>query len=162
MAANFPDKAKLIAVTAAVFLTVLVGAGAGLYFTGMFGLAGNGDDGYAAADAKNQAKDSVELGASVYHDLPEMTVDLKTGQCRAPFLKFQATIQIAEEHRPLLQERQPKIIDRVQTHLRDQERRDLVGKAGAERLRGELVSIVNNTLRTVQVCNVLFKTLVLQ
>lgn len=47
-------------------------------------------------------------------------------------------------------------------HLREQERQDLVGKTGAEKLRFDIANIINNVIQPKQVQGVLFKDFLLQ
>ena len=104
----------------------------------------------------------VELGSSVSHDLPQIKADLKTGACRSPFLRLTMAVQLSEHDLSRLQETQDKLMDQIITHLRDQERQDLTGKAGSDQLRFDLVNIVNNVNSPSRIFGVTFKELVLQ
>ena len=57
---------------------------------------------------------------------------------------------------------QPQVMDAILTHLRGQERQGLVGKDGSERLRFELLQIIENIIQPAKVHTVLFKDLVVQ
>lgn len=152
------SRKKLLAVIAAAIIVLLSGTGGTLYFLGALDpLLGTQ---HAADDVGEDT--AIDLGTPVYYDLPEQLADLKTGQCRAPFLKFQVTVQVYERDLPIVKQQQPKIIDRTQQLLREQMRQDLVGKEGAEALRANLVLIINNAIKPAQVHNVLFKQFVLQ
>ena len=139
---------------------MLGGTGAGLYFIGML----DSLLGIEEVDiVKEVPKEELPLAAPVYHDLPEFVADLRiTNDTRPPFLKLQITVQVAEQDLPLVIEREPKIIDRVQRLLRDQTRLDLTGSEGAEKLRADIVLIMNQTLDPSQVHNVLFRQMILQ
>lgn len=104
----------------------------------------------------------IALGKPVFHSLPEIRTDLKTNECRAPFLRAVVDVQLAPEDIGRLEDAQPQVMDAILTHLRGQERQGLVGKDGSERLRFELVQIIENIIKPAKVHTVLFKDLVVQ
>ena len=55
-----------------------------------------------------------------------------------------------------------QVMDAILTHLREQERQHVVGKEGSERLRFELVQIIQNIIRPAKVHTILFKDLIVQ
>ncbi|MDD9877919.1 MAG: hypothetical protein OXR84_10815 [Magnetovibrio sp.] len=85
----------------------------------------------------------LELGTPVTHELPQIKSDLKTGRCRSPFLRAIVVVQLGDHDLEKLTDKQTEVIDAITTHLRDQERQDLVGKAGANALRFDLTRILN-------------------
>lgn len=111
---------------------------------------------------QSKSRAEIELGTPVYHPLPEIRTDMKTGDCRAPFLRAVVHVQLFPEDIPRLQEAEAEVMDAVLTHLRDQERQHVVGKAGSERLRFELVQIIENVIKPAKVHTVLFKELIVQ
>lgn len=154
-------KGKLIAIILVALIVVLGGAGGGLFYLGfldsMLGIE------HEDLDAKAEGGDKpLDLGTPIYHEMSEFVADLKTNECRAPFLKLSLTIQIDQADQAVLIEREPKIIDRILRHLREQERQDLVGKAGAESLRAEVLLIIDATIKPAKVQNVLFRSMILQ
>ena len=88
--------------------------------------------------------------------------DLKTNECRAPFIRATVDVQLAPGDVDRLIEAQDQVMDAILTHLRGQERQHVVGKAGSERLRFELVQIIENVIQPAKVQTILFKELVLQ
>jgi len=153
-------KGKKIAILIVVLLVLIGGGGAGAYFMGLF----DPHHGIEEMDiVKEVPKEEIPLAPSIYYDLPEFVADLRiTNDSRPPFLKLQLTVMIAEEDLSTLTEREPKIIDRIQRLLRNQTRLDLTGTEGSERLRADIVLIMNQTLNPVVIHNVLFKQMVLQ
>lgn len=153
-------KGKTIVIAAVAVVVLLGGGGAAAYFTGML------DSVLGIADAEiipEVPSQELELATPVYYDLPEFVADLKINDdFRPPFLKLQLTVQVAEQDLASVIEREPKIIDRVQRLLRDQTRLDLTGAEGSERLRADIVIIMNQTLDPAVVHNVLFKQMILQ
>ncbi|MBT4888561.1 MAG: flagellar basal body-associated FliL family protein [Rhodospirillales bacterium] len=104
----------------------------------------------------------IELGKPIFFEQPEFVADLMTDKCRGSLLKLALTIQIAELDAEILELRQPKIIDRIQQHLRSMTKDDLKGEDGANKLRNEITLIVNGTINPSKVQNILFRSFVVQ
>jgi flagellar FliL protein len=109
-----------------------------------------------------QSHAELEIGKPVFHSLPQIRTDLKTNECRAPFIRATVDVQLAPGDVDRLIEAQDQIMDAILTHLRGQERQHVVGKASSERLRFELVQIIENVIQPAKVQTILFKELVLQ
>lgn len=153
-------KAKKIIVILVVVLLLFGGGGAGAYFAGLLDPLLGEDE---MDIVKEVPKEELPLAVPAYHDLPEFIADLRiTNDSRPPFLKLQLTVQVAETDLNTLIELEPKIIDRIQRLLRNQTRLDLTGSEGSERLRSDIVLIMNQTLEPAVVHNVLFKQMILQ
>ena len=71
-------------------------------------------------------------------------------------------VQLSPNDVSRLKDNQDLVMDGILTHLRGQERQHLVGKEGSERLRFELVQVIENKLKPISVHTVLFKELVIQ
>ncbi len=152
-------KGKFIAIIFVALLVILGGTGAGLYFMGYLdSLLGIEDP----MEEEAMDEEAPQLGTPVYYDLPEFIADLQTGDCRAPFVKLSLTIQVDQADQQIVIDRQPKIIDRFQQHLRSKIRQELSGKEGAEVLRTELTLILDATIKPAKVQNVLFRSIVVQ
>ena len=137
-----------------IALLVVAGVGGGAYYAGLV----HSIMGWERPNHKAE----VEISKPVMHPLPQIRTDMKTGECKAPFLRAQVDVQLAPEDLPRLQEAQDRIMDGILAHLRDQERQNVVGKAGTERLRFELVQIIDNVIRPAKVHTILFKELIVQ
>ena len=149
---------RWLAILAATLLLV-IGSGGGAYVAGLLdplvGLLGEAGEGPEEAAAPP--------GPSVYFELPEMKVDLKPSKNRRIYINLIVVMELAdEEGKARLQEFQPRIVDAFQSYLRDQDRADLVGKAGAERVRLEFLTIVNSIMAPARLRNVLFNKILLQ
>ncbi len=144
------SRTAVIAGAAALFL---VGGGVALVFTGALdSLIGGG-----------QKRATMELpGPPVQYEFPVLVVDLKTGRCRSPFIKLRAVALVSEPDMARLEEVEAQVVDAFQAFLRDQERQDLVGKAGTDKLRQGFLSILNTALEPAQARNVLFREILLQ
>ncbi|MGB0671515.1 MAG: flagellar basal body-associated FliL family protein [Rhodospirillales bacterium] len=143
------SKLKLI-IIAVVALLVIGGGG----FGAMMVLGGDGED---------DSKPSAEMAIPVYHELPEMLVDLKTGRCRSPYLKITIVMTVrGQEGVARAREVEPLLMDTIQSHLRDTEREELLGKAGADQLRADILTIAGSAMAPAKVEGVLFKQFLLQ
>lgn len=134
---------------------LLVGAGAGLMLSGVFGGGEEKAQKHAAA-----VPPPVE---AVFFDLPEMLVNLNTSGRRPVFLKMSVSLELSKEGDiPRLKSLSPRIIDNFQVYLRELRIEDLRGSAGIYRLREELLARVNAAVRPAKVKDVLFKEMLVQ
>jgi len=147
-------KKKKIIIAAAGLLGLLVIVGGISYFMGWLNPLLGIHEGSKTAE--------IQLGAPISFELPQIKADLKTGQCRAPFLRTTISVQLSENDVTRLQNSQEKLMDQIIIHLRDQERQDLVGKAGSNQLRFDLVNIINNVISPARIFGITFKEFVLQ
>ncbi len=148
------DKGKKLIVMIAGVLVVILAGGTTTYFLGYL------DPILGTKPGKQLAE--LSLGSPTTHELPRFKADLKTGRCRAPSLRTVIVISLNSQHLSALQESETKVLDQVQMHLRDQERQDLVGKAGTDNLRFDITNIINNIMAPAQISTVLFKEFLLQ
>ncbi|MEX0590474.1 MAG: flagellar basal body-associated FliL family protein [Xanthobacteraceae bacterium] len=100
---------------------------------------------------------------AVYHELPEMLVNLAAGNERPQYLRVKITLEVenaavVEVLRPAM----PRVIDTFQVHLRELRAGDLEGSAGLFRLREELTRRVNHAIAPVKIRAVLFREIVVQ
>jgi len=100
----------------------------------------------------------------VYYDFPKLTVFLKKTNSRQPALaNIRVTAEFIDEA-PLQAARsaQPRIMDAMQSFLRECSREELDGRAGTDMLRQAFVEIVNDAIMPHQANTVLFKEIVIQ
>lgn len=152
------SKRLIILVLLAVLL--MVGTAAGLYFSGIAStLLGRGED---KAETKAEAPPPPKV-AVFYDDLPDMLVNLNTGNRKSSFLKLHVSLQIEnEEDKAKIKLVQARIVDTFQTYLRELRLEDLKGSAGLYRLREELLMRVNAAVAPVRVDDVLFTEMLVQ
>jgi flagellar FliL protein len=147
--AKKPGKKKLI-LFAALGLILLLGAGAGVYFSGLLGAS----DEEIAAQVPEPA---------YFYELPELTVNLSAAEKRAQFLKIQVALELKNEElvqqiEPLM----PRILDAFQTYLRELRVSDLEGSSGIYRLKQELQRRINLAIHPARVEAVLFREIIIQ
>jgi len=148
------SKGTVIKIAAGAVAVLLIGGGTTAYFMGWI------HDLFGIEHERNTA--TIDLGKPVSYELPQIVADLKTGKCRAPFLRATIKVQLSKPDLDKLQDHQDLVMERILMHLRDQERQDLSGKAGSDQLRFDLVKIINTAIAPVRVHGILFKEFMLQ
>jgi flagellar basal body-associated protein FliL len=137
---------KRLAIIAAAIVAVAIAGGGMSYLV----WGGDEDDGSASA--------TIDLGGPlVYHELPEFLVDLQTEGRTTHHIKLQIVAELPEDHVPRMAEQEIGVVDAVLAHLRTQRRDDLTGEAGAERLRSNLLAIINGEIAPARARTILFK-----
>jgi len=137
---------RLRAIVAAAILAVAA-AGGGISY-----LVWGGDDDEASASA------TIDLsGPFVYHELPEFLANLQTEDRTAHHIKLLIVAELPEDHVPLMAKREIGIVDAVLAYLRKQRHDDLTGEAGAERLRSNLLAVINDEIAPAHARTILFK-----
>jgi flagellar FliL protein len=147
-------------------LILILGIGAGLYFSGMLDSVLH----KKAPDATEPAKDkdgkpivANDVGPGYYYDLPDIIVNLNDGGSKQRFLKLSISLDIPKkEDVPQLEAVMPRITDHFQTYLRELRIDDLRGSAGVYRLRQELLERVRAAADPVVVRDVLFREILVQ
>lgn len=149
---------KLLIVIAAGLVVLLGAAGAGLYFTGMLG----SPKGEHAEEKKTDA--NAGLTPSVFYELPEVLVDLKTSECRIPFIKLKVRLAVTDDKDvAVVKEIEPYLIDKLKVHLRGLEPADLRGVQGAEKLRFDILTMIEAVGgKPIRLRAILFKEFLLQ
>ena len=141
-------------------LLLLVGAGAGIYFSGVLDmLLGKKEEAHAPEAEKAPDPNA----APVFYDLPDMLVNLNSAGKRPAFLKIKISIQVSKpEDIPAINQVLPRIIDNFQVYLRELRLEDLKGSAGMYRLRQELLMRITAAAYPVKVKDVLFREMLVQ
>lgn len=144
-------------------ILLLVGAGAGLYFAGIFdGLLGKGEPA-AESQAAAPAEGPKAVQAAVFHDLPEMLVNLQSPGRKQAFLKIRVALELESDlDRGRVDQVLPRIVDAFQVYLRELRVEDLQGAAGMHLLREELLTRVQASVKPVKVNDVLFREMLVQ
>lgn len=149
------SKKKIIIIGVVALLVLLAGAGAAWYL-GIF--------------PKKEEHAAVELGPDgkpiekpIFYTLPEFLVNLNTGGKQASFLKATVILEVAHQGEvPQVEANLPRLLDALNTYLRELRPSDLAGSAGIQRLREELLLRANKTLTPIKINDVLFKEIIVQ
>jgi flagellar basal body-associated protein FliL len=115
----------------------------------------------AAQQIRSGSEVVVAIEAMAMHEFPEMIADLKENGARSAYVKLVIVVEIPEGGRSHLETNETMILSALRGRLRDYQRKDLVGKAGAERLRTDLLAIVNGAIAPAAATDILFKELLL-
>jgi flagellar FliL protein len=156
------NRKKLIMILVPVLL--IFGAAGALYFTGMADkILGMFHKEKSAAPAADEAKPGQPAPAAVFYDLPEILVNLNSAGRKQNFLKIRVSLELESPlDVPKIEAVMPRIIDNFQVYLRELRIEDLQGSAGLLRLREELLTRVNSSVKPAKVNDVLFKEMLVQ
>ncbi|RMF12740.1 MAG: flagellar basal body protein FliL [Alphaproteobacteria bacterium] len=150
---------------AAIVLLALIGSGAMMLFGGgeheqpaAEEQTGHGEEG---GEGEHPAEpEKIEV---IFIDLPDMVVNLNTGERQPRYLRAKISIEVdRESSRKAIEEQLPRVLDDFQVYLREMRIEDLNGSAGLYRLKEELLRRLNTTLAPVQVKDVLFREMLVQ
>ncbi len=155
------SKKKLILLVGVALLLVLGGI-AGAYFTGLMQPLVAMFAGGHKEEPKVE-EEPVISKETVFFDVPELLVNLNTGERRATFLKIRVSLELGNaKDVPKIEQMMPRIIDNFQVYLRELRVEDLKGSAGVYRLREELLIRVSAAVAPTRVNDLLFKEMLIQ
>ncbi len=178
-----PAKKKLAGKTLVLFivlpaLLLLGGGGAAGYFLFMAKPEAHAEGGAEAGHEKpkkkkeakgGHGKDGAESAAITegegvyYYAMPEMLVNITSGDGRPVYLKLKLTLEAPDEDVAYsIEPELPRVTDQFQAFLRELRVDDLAGSAGAYRLRMELLRRVNLALAPAQINAVLIEEMLVQ
>lgn len=124
-------------------------------------------DGHAKGGKEGEEGASVEIveGADgvLYYKMPDLLVNITTGDGRPVYLKLKLTIEThSEEAIAAIEPNLPRVLDQYQGFLRELRVDDIAGSAGAYRLRLELLRRVNLAIAPAQADQVLIEEMLVQ
>jgi flagellar FliL protein len=154
-------------------LVLLLATAGGLYFSGIASkLLGAKSAADAPAEASVTAESHVKAAKpdkavkgsnALFFDLPDMLVNLNTGNRKTNFLKISVSLELEKsDDGPRIQALMPRVVDTFQTYLRELRIEDLRGSAGLYRLREELLTRINAAVAPTKVDDVLFREMLVQ
>jgi flagellar FliL protein len=162
-------KKKLILIALPVLLLLI---GAGVFFSGVLGKKEEHptEAGEAGHEAVAEGEHGEEAGKDakadpIFFELPDVIVNIRgKGKAKATnFLKMKINLELGNpESVPLVEKRLPRIVDQMQTYLRELRVEDLEGSEGMLRLREELLKRIQATADGADVKDVLFAEMILQ
>lgn len=131
-------------------LLVLIGAGVGVYMSGILG---------GSAEEEEAVK---VVAPPVFYDLPDFLVNL-SGPPPAHYLKLRVSLEVVNADAvKLLEAEMPRVLDGFQTFLRELRPEDLEGSQGMLSLKEELLRRLALTTQEPLVTDVLFKEIIVQ
>lgn len=144
---------------------LLLGAGAGLWFSGVLpGLLGmNAPPPAVEAPAETVDAAAPVAGPPVFVNMPDITANLNAPGRRPVFIRLRSQIEVqGEADAATLRAAMPRLLDLFTTYLREIRPEELRGSAGTHRLREELIARANIAASPVRVSDVLFTEILVQ
>jgi len=139
----------------------MLGAGVGLYFSGMLDSLLGAEEEMAEGMTAEEIEQPFVPG--IYVPLDEMLVSLRSTGAKQKFLKIQLSLELeAEEDRQIVDDAKPRIIDNFQIFLRELRIEELEGSQGVYRIKEELLDRVNQAVHPVKIKDVLFSDMLIQ
>jgi len=155
--ASAPKSKKKKIIIAAVAAVVLIGGGVG----GFMAFSKKAEEPKEEAAAVDEHGNPISK--TVYYTLPQFLVNLNSSGKSQVFLKTTVVLEVAKANDvPFIESNLPRLVDGINTYLRELRSSDLAGSAGIQRLREEILLRVNKAITPVQVNDVLFKEIVVQ
>jgi len=143
---------KKIVIFAGIGLVLLLLVAGGAFFF----LGSGGDETEQAAESK--AKPQI-----IFVDLPELVVNLNTGERQPRYLRARISLEVeSAKAQAAVEAKMPRVIDDFQVYLRELRAQDLNGSAGLYRLKEELLKRINLSLAPDEVKDVLFREMIVQ
>ena len=152
---------KMILLVIVPLVLALCGAGAAM----MLGViptpfAGEAE---AAASEAAEVEPAVDPSKVVFVDLPELLVNLNVTGARLRFLKFAAALEVKDQDdADVVQQFVPRIADNFHAYMRAVQVEELGGPDAIYRVKRDLLTRVNQVLRTVEVRDVLIREMLVQ
>ena len=142
-------------------IVLLIGIGAGVYFSGLLDpLLGHDEETVAKAKAEDEV---AYVAPGLFIDLDEMLVNLSSGGRKASFVKMRVSLELANtEDEPRVRALVPRIVDSLQVYMREIRVEELQGSHGLYRIREELLMRVNAAAKPAKVRDVLFREMLVQ
>jgi len=163
---NLARKTLMFVVAPAVLVVVL---GLGAY---MFLFSGGEEEAAVAEAGHGEAAAHGAEGAHgegvvhpVFYDVPDILVNVATGDQKPAFLKLSVSLELegeAEAAKAAIEPIMPRVVDQLQTYLRELRVEDLSGSASVFRLKEEMLRRVNLAVEPVKVKDVLFREMIIQ
>ena len=159
---NVPPKRsrkKKFLLVAGLFVLVACGGTASAYFTGLLDPILRS----VAGDGGQELNFSFASAKPGYFKMPEILVNLNMGRGESSILKVRISLDLDDVSGiPHLKRLMPRIVDDMQTYLRELRVEDLQGTRNLRRLQNEMLARVNRFSGPAKINRVLFKELLVQ
>lgn len=156
---------KKLVLFIALPILLLIGAGAGVFFSGVLDpLLGTEPEEEMVEEVPQEEGPEGGLGEpGVFVDLDQILVTLRTSGSKQKFLKLQVTLELEKvEDEARIEAVKPRIIDNFQVFLRELRLEELEGSQGVYRIKEELLNRVNQAVHPLKIKDVLFKDMLIQ
>ncbi len=138
---------KVLVLYIALPLLLLIGAGVGVFMSGILG---------------GHEEEKPKIAEPVFYDLPDFLVNL-SGPAPQHFLKMKVALQVVDKEAVArLDAELPRVLDGFQIFLRELRPDDLDGSVGMLRIKEELMRRVTLAVDPPIVTDILFKEVIVQ
>ncbi len=142
-------KKLMIIAVASVLLVAAIGGGAFVFLTG-------------EKEAPVEKEEVVEAGPPAFVEIPPMMVNLNSSS-GPRYLRLRLLLELENaESVPAAEIVLPRIVDALQTYLRQLNPDELNGSAGPQKLQAELIGVVNSIDHHLPVTGILVQELLVQ
>ncbi|MEQ1752902.1 MAG: flagellar basal body-associated FliL family protein [Micropepsaceae bacterium] len=156
------NKKTLMFVVAPVLLLLIAGGVYFFLFTGGEEVVAEGGE----AGAHGEAPAAAAEHHPVFFEVPDILVNVASSDGKPVFLKLAVSLELEEgtdeaataDLEPVM----PRVVDQLQTYLRELRIEDLSGSAAMFRLKEELLRRVNLAAEPIKVKSVLFREMIIQ
>lgn len=162
---NLSRKTLMFVVAPAVLVLTL---GIGAYFFLFSGgeehaaEGAHGESGHAEG-GHGEGAHGEEVAHPVFYDVPDILVNVASSGDKPAFLKLAVSLELEnEEAKAAVEPVLPRIVDQLQTYLRELRVEDLSGSASVFRLKEEMLRRANLAVEPVKVKDVLFREMLIQ
>ncbi len=163
------SRKTLMFVVAPAVLVVALGAGAYFFlFSGgeeeQVAEAGHGEAGHGAG-GHGEGAHGEGAPHPVFFEVPDILVNVASDGDKPAFLKLSVSLELEGEEeaaKAAIEPVMPRVVDQLQTYLRELRVEDLSGSASVYRLKEELLRRVNLAVEPVKVKDVLFREMIIQ
>lgn len=158
-------KKMLVFVAPVLLLSV---AGGAYFFLFAGGEEGSGEHGEAGAHGEAGSEGhAAEAGHHpVFFEVPDILVNVASNGGKPVFLKLAVSLELEDgadgDATAALEPVMPRVVDQLQTYLRELRIEDLSGSAAMFRLKEELLRRVNLAAEPTKVKSVLFREMIIQ
>ncbi|RVU34651.1 flagellar basal body protein FliL [Hwanghaeella grinnelliae] len=145
-------------------ILILVGAGAGLYFSGMLDSLLGGEEQHEGEEhGEEHVEEPAVATPGFYLEVPEMLVSLRSSGRKQQILKLRISLELAgPEDQAAIEAFMPKIVDNFQVFLRELRVEELEGSQGLYRIKEEMLARVNQAAHPVKIKDVLIGDMLIQ
>lgn len=164
---KFLSKKMLMFVVAPVVALLLIGGGAYFFlFSGGEAETAAAEGEHGEGGAHGEAKAEAEVHHPIFYDVPDILVNVASGGDKPAFLKLAVSLELEGEEeeatKAAIEPVVPRVVDQLQTYLRELRVEDLSGSASMFRLKEEILRRVNLAVEPVKVKDVLFREMIIQ
>lgn len=142
---------------------ILMGIGAGLYFSGVLDKTSGGEKKVEKSHGKAGKGHGTMAVDAHFLEIPNMIVNLNSPDGQPRYLRLSVQLELSsEEDKAIVEAVMPRVVDQFQTYLRELRIQDLKGSKGVYRLQMELLNRVNAAAYPVEIQDVLFQEILIQ